>query len=209
MTYPGVYRAKCIAVSGNEITAYIPQVFATTPVPFTSRTGVLPSAGDTGWVMFEGGRSGYPVWLSPAGASGSTVAPVNTVVNNPLSVGTVLSDRVPSGPDMHTLGTITFPKGPQFATIWMSFTDTGSGDTISGFNLSFVPEPTFWVVAGLSFGALPSWYYGGTSLDVTGAAILNEPADLVSTVSAQVETSGGNPLDVKVAIVFTPITLTS
>lgn len=73
MAFEGTYRAKCVRVDGDVITLYIPQVFATTQVTTSSRTGAKPAPGDTGWVMFEGGQAQYPVWVSSTGATaGST-----------------------------------------------------------------------------------------------------------------------------------------
>lgn len=210
MSYAGVYRAKCVAVSGNEITAYIPQVYATKSVTFTSRTGVPPSPGDTGWVMFEGGRADYPVWVSLTGSSGTPTV-VTNVTPSPLPVGKILSGTLESGAPMSEVGTVSFPKGPHMVDMWFSILGSDPDSTLSDFNVSFDPQPNYLVVSGINFASLPIWLLGtmGSSIQLTASAILDEPSEVVSTVTWQVNTSLGTPVDVKLGFVFTPITLTS
>ena len=39
MIYPSIYRAKATQVSGNKITAFVPQVFGETPIMITDFLG--------------------------------------------------------------------------------------------------------------------------------------------------------------------------
>ena len=69
MAYPGIYRAKAVAVSGTQLSAYIPQVFGDVLVTVENFVGDPPTSSVMGWVSFQGGSPEFPVWYggSPAG----------------------------------------------------------------------------------------------------------------------------------------------
>jgi hypothetical protein len=74
-SYPGIYRARCIGVTGDEIKAYVPQVFGVLPITTNNRTGALPSPNTNGWVSFEGAQASLPVWVSHSGSGSGSDAP--------------------------------------------------------------------------------------------------------------------------------------
>lgn len=73
-TYHGVFKARCTAVTGNNLTVAVPQVFGDTLIVTSSVVGTYPDAGTFGYISFEGGDPAYPVWLGTlASTKASTV----------------------------------------------------------------------------------------------------------------------------------------
>lgn len=60
-SYPGIYRAKAVSLTGTKLTAFIPQVFGNTSVVIQDYAGA-PATG-MGWVAFHGGNAEMPVWI--------------------------------------------------------------------------------------------------------------------------------------------------
>jgi hypothetical protein len=89
MTAPGVYRAKVIApFAGGVATVVVPQLFGETHVYVTSFASVQPPLTTVmGWVMFEGGDEGNPVWVGTdanplaADEGAAAVAPLGSYLN--------------------------------------------------------------------------------------------------------------------------------
>jgi hypothetical protein len=74
--YPGIYKAYCFKKHGQEINAYVPQLFGSVAITIRDSIGFLPNAGTYGYVSFEGGDPSYPVWLG-------TLASVNSSLIGP------------------------------------------------------------------------------------------------------------------------------
>jgi|SRR6516164_4422503 hypothetical protein len=70
--YPGLYKARCTADNGIALTVFVPQVFGTQAVTILDITGGRPQPGDFGYIMFEGGDTAFPIWLSSGGGAGGT-----------------------------------------------------------------------------------------------------------------------------------------
>lgn len=62
-TLDGVYKAVCLDVVGQVIHTKVPQVFADEVVTCMSSAGVVPAAGQQGWIAFESGFPDRPVWV--------------------------------------------------------------------------------------------------------------------------------------------------
>ena len=69
MPYASIYRAKAIKITGNTLTAYVPQVFGDVEITVTDFLGT-PAIG-MGWVFFQGGDPEHPVWTSGLGGGGT------------------------------------------------------------------------------------------------------------------------------------------
>lgn len=62
-SYPGIYQAKAITLTGSVLTAYIPQVFGDVQVTIENFVGTAPTTDIMGWVAFQGGNPEFPVWI--------------------------------------------------------------------------------------------------------------------------------------------------
>jgi hypothetical protein len=65
-SYPGIYRARCIGVTGEDVKAYVPQVFGNVPIIVSNKTGEAPAPNSNGWVIFESAQASLPVWVTSA-----------------------------------------------------------------------------------------------------------------------------------------------
>src|SRR4051794_14550282 len=61
--YGGSYKATCVAVLSDHITATVPQLFAAAAIDVYKFAGSRPAAADPGWVTFESERPERPVWM--------------------------------------------------------------------------------------------------------------------------------------------------
>src|SRR5215510_3874317 len=62
-TYTGLYRAKAIKLTGQTLTAFIPQVFGETAISVVNFVGSKPKPPEMGWVSFHSGNPETPVWF--------------------------------------------------------------------------------------------------------------------------------------------------
>lgn len=170
--YPGTYRARCVSVKGDKITAYVPQVFGDERITITSRTGDLPDPNSNGWVMFESAQASLPVWVSSA-VTGSTVtrtessAVPEVVAWNGVTfaAGTSLS-----------VGTITIPVGA--SVISTNGVLISSGPDLNGSEgVLFDPVLDSYVLGGGQ-----QFHRNGQVTSLSGTAVVSLPGPLVCDV---------------------------
>lgn len=61
MSYPSIYKAKAVSLTGPTLTAYVPAVFGDVAIQITDFLST-PVPG-MGWVMFQAGDCEFPVWV--------------------------------------------------------------------------------------------------------------------------------------------------
>ena len=109
-TYPGIYKARCVSVSGTDITAYVPQIFGDVKVVMQSAIDAYPLPGVFGYVVFEGGDPAFPIW---AGTSAS----LYSSPDEPLHVEMVRATKEPLGHTDFTQSAISFNNDTRTFTI--------------------------------------------------------------------------------------------
>lgn len=204
MKYPGIYRAKCSAINGTEITAYIPQVFADLPIVITaSTTGGFPSPGEFGFVAFEGGEANFPVWMGvvsgevgPAGAAASvevnsvtTGTPGGTasVTNSGDALAAKLDFVIPQGPvgPQGVMG----PQGVAGAAGSAATVAVGTVTTLASGSPATVSNGGTTSAATLNFG-IPQGAAGAAGAAATVA--VGTTTTLAAGSSATVSNSGSS-----------------
>ena len=101
-TYSGIYKARCVSVTGSEITAYVPQMFGDVKITMQSAIGGYPTAGSFGYVVFEGGDPSFPVW------AGSNYTSATAAEDEPLHRAVTVATKEPIGHTDKTQSVISF-----------------------------------------------------------------------------------------------------
>jgi microcystin-dependent protein len=100
--YSGIYKARCVNVTGSEITAYVPQMFGDVKVTMQAAIGGYPSAGSFGYVVFEGGDPAFPIW------AGSSSVSASYTEDEPLHKAITVATKEPIGHTDKSQSVISF-----------------------------------------------------------------------------------------------------
>lgn len=102
--YSGIYKARCVAVTGAQITAYVPQLFGDVRITMQTAIGGYPDAGSFGFVVFEGGDPAFPVWAGSSVVAASS----SSTSDEPLHRAVTVATKEPIGHTDKTQSTISF-----------------------------------------------------------------------------------------------------
>ena len=111
--FSGIFKARCVAVKGDELTVYVPQVFGDTSITTNNVVDVYPKAGSFGYVTFEGGDPAFPIWI------GTSAGPyyTNTEAQEPIFTEVRDATREPIGHTDLTQSTLSFNNSSRTLTI--------------------------------------------------------------------------------------------
>ena len=111
--FSGIFKSRCVAVKGDELTVYVPQVFGDTAITTNNVIDVYPKAGSFGYVTFEGGDPSFPIWI------GTSAGPyyTDTEAQEPLYTDVRDATREPIGHTDLTQSVMSFNNASRTLTI--------------------------------------------------------------------------------------------